>query len=83
MILVRGIKGNLKLNPAIKLWGGLGLLVVLMVWGVVSKVLSAQDEMQECASEGGVWIGAMPLRIGMLRVLDGRCEQIRQGEKKW
>lgn len=32
MIFARGIKGNIKLNPAIKLWGTL-LLVWLAVYG--------------------------------------------------
>lgn len=57
MLFVRGIKGKLKLNPALKLWGGLFLLLVLIFGGLVHQILGIRDRAAACEARGGVWIG--------------------------
>lgn len=57
MLFVRGIKGNLKLNPALKIWGGLALLVSLAGAGALHRFGSFRDAVIDCRSSGGTWIG--------------------------
>jgi hypothetical protein len=61
MLFVRGIKGNLKLNPAIKIWGGLLLLLVLIVGGLAHRFFEFREAVTACETRGGTWIGgALP-----------------------
>jgi hypothetical protein len=57
MLFVRGIKGNLKLNPAIKIWGGFLLLLVLIVGGLAHRFFEFRDAVAACEARGGTWIG--------------------------
>jgi hypothetical protein len=57
MLFVRGINGKVKLNPAVKLWGSLLLLLVLAAGGVVHWFFEFRDEVEGCRARGGVWIG--------------------------
>lgn len=76
MIFVRGIMGNVKLNPAIKLWGGLILVVFGGAWGIYIELAGFRQDVTQCQAEGGVWVGGMmPLRVGALRALSGYCDQ--------
>lgn len=74
MIFVRGIMGDIKLNPAIKLWGGLALLVIGVSWALWVKFDNYREDVTECQARGGVWIGGVPFRVGTLPVIEGRCE---------
>jgi hypothetical protein len=61
MLLLRGIKGKLKLDPALKLWGGVLLVLVLIVAGLAYRFLGLRDTYEACIERGGVWIGgALP-----------------------
>jgi len=53
MLFVRGIKGKIKLNPAVKIWGSLLLLVLIVVGGL----LAFRNTVEQCWERGGVWIG--------------------------
>ncbi len=57
MLFVRGIKGNLKLNPAIKIWGGLLVILVAGVAGAYFRFDSFRETVVDCQSKGGTWIG--------------------------
>ena len=57
MLLVRGIDGKLKLNPALKIWGGLLLLLILATGGFVQWFYDFQEKVAACEARGGVWIG--------------------------
>jgi hypothetical protein len=57
MLFVRGIKGKLKLSPGVKLWGGLLLLLVVIVGGIAYRVMGFRDTVEACWERGGVWIG--------------------------
>ena len=57
MLFVRGIKGKLKLNSAVKLWAGLLLLLVLIVGGVAYRFMELSGTAEACRERGGVWIG--------------------------
>ncbi|WP_156318147.1 hypothetical protein [Porphyrobacter sp. AAP60] len=57
MIFVRGIKGNTKLNPAIKVWGGLCLLVLIAAAGALWRFDAFRDRVEACEAKGGDWIG--------------------------
>ncbi|MBX7483937.1 hypothetical protein [Qipengyuania qiaonensis] len=74
--------GNIKLNPAIKLWGGLALFMVAVIGALVAQIADYRDDVAKCEERGGVWIGWMPVRIGILRLSKGQCELLAQ-EKKW
>lgn len=61
MLFIRGIKGKLKLNPGLKLWGGILLLLVLIGGGAAYRLMEFGDTVQACWERGGVWIGgALP-----------------------
>jgi hypothetical protein len=75
MLFVRGIKDNLKLNPAIKIWGGLALLVVLGVAGALSRIETFRDAVIDCQSRGGTWIGGA--------LASAFCETEPGREEKW
>lgn len=65
MIFVRGIMGDVKLNPAIKIWGGLALFVVLAIAGLVIRFVNVIDSAEECKALGGAWVaGPVPSRAG-------------------
>jgi hypothetical protein len=53
MLFVRGIKGKLKLNPAVKIWGGLILFLILIALGFFAFA----NTVEECSARGGAWIG--------------------------
>ena len=74
MILVRGIKGDIKLNPSIKLWGGLALIGVGSIWAVHNEISDYREDVSNCENKGGMWVGGIPLRVGVLRVFNGHCE---------
>lgn len=57
MIFVKGIKGNTKLNPAIKVWGGFGLLVLLAAAVALWRLDVFRDRVEACEAKGGDWIG--------------------------
>jgi hypothetical protein len=57
MIFVKGIKGDTKLNPPIKLWGGLGLLVLIAAAGALWRFDAFRDRVEACEAKGGDWIG--------------------------
>ena len=82
MIFVRGIMGNIKLNPAIKLWGGLALFLVGIAWAGWAQLADYREEVAECQAIGGVWIGGVPFRVGAFRLMDGTCELPRP-EEQW
>ncbi len=84
MIFVRGIMGGIKLNPAIRIWGGLFLFAAATVAGLVWHFLDSRDEIEACESGGGVWVGgAAPARLGRIRSLDGFCAAITQRKDQW
>jgi hypothetical protein len=61
MLFVRGINGKLKLNPGVKLWGGLLLLLVLVVGGLAHRFFEFREMVEACQAREGVWIGgALP-----------------------
>ena len=82
MIIVRGIKGNLKLNPAIKLLGGITLFVVGLIWATFQSITDYRADVLACQHRGGIWIGGMPMRVTALRFLRGRCE-LSPNEEAW
>lgn len=57
MIFVRGIRGNIKLNPAITLWGGLGLAIALLAGGTIHQIRSFQTKVTRCQERGDIWVG--------------------------
>jgi hypothetical protein len=59
MLFVRGVKGNLKLNPAIKLWAGILLLLVLVFGGLAHQFFAFKETVEACEGRGGVWIGGV------------------------
>jgi len=74
VIFVRGIMGNIKLNPAIKIWGGLLLISVAVGWTLFARISDYRDDIAACEAKGGVWIHGIPVRIGFARALGARCE---------
>ena len=63
MIFVRGIMGAVKLNPAIKIWGGLALIVALVIAGFVIRFANVIDSVEDCEARGGAWVmGPVPSR---------------------
>ena len=72
--------GNVKLNPAIKLWGGLGLLLIALAWSLFVQFLDYREDVEACQARDGVWVGGMPVRAGSFRFLKGRCEARLQEE---
>ncbi len=61
MLFVRGIMGNIKLNPAIKLWGSVAIVVGLLIGSVVDRALEFREAVRECQAQGGTWVGgALP-----------------------
>lgn len=74
MIFVRGIMGNVKLNPAIKLWGGLLLMLLGASFTLFVNFANDQEDVIACEKQGGVWLAGVPVRIGFARFLGGRCE---------
>lgn len=76
MLFVRGIMGNLKLNPAIKLWGGLAVYIALILGGLVLYFADFEDAAEKCEAQGGMWVGgAVPARFGMIRSVGGFCAE--------
>jgi len=74
MVLVRGVKGDLKLNPGLKLWGALVLFTTLVIGGLLLRFSDFREESRRCEAAGGVWIGmAIPVRLGLARSLPGYC----------
>jgi hypothetical protein len=73
MVLVRGIRGDLKLHPGIKLWGS--VLAVTFVLGGVTylKFADFTDEMAECEALDGFWVGSVPVRLGSQATNGGHC----------
>lgn len=57
MIFVRGIKGNIKLNPVITIWGGLVLLAAVIVGWTGYEIMSFQSKVARCQERGGIWVG--------------------------
>jgi hypothetical protein len=57
MLFVKGVKGNRKLNPAIKLWGGIMLLILVVALGIVSRFDVFRSRVEACEAKGGDWIG--------------------------
>ena len=82
MLFVRGIMGDVKLNPAIKLWGGLILALAGTSFTLFIQFANYRDDVAACEEQGGVWIGEIPTRIGTLRALFGRCEDRREAESQ-
>lgn len=80
MIFVRGIMGDIKLNPAIKLWGGLILVLAGASFTLFVQFANYRDDVAACEAHGGVWIGGIPVRIGSFRALGGRCEERKEAE---
>lgn len=80
MIFVRGIMGDIKLNPFIKLWGGLALLVVGAIWALLAQFADYRKAVEFCQTRNGVWVGGMPIRVGAFRLMKGRCEVRKQGD---
>lgn len=60
MLFVRGIKGKLKLNPTVKIWGSLLLLINLLTGGLVHRFYKFREVVSACEARGGVWIGGAP-----------------------
>lgn len=81
MIFVRGIMGKIKLNPAIKLWGGLLLVFAGACFTLFVQFASYRDDVAACEAQGGIWIGGIPVRIGTFRALGGRCDVRREGRE--
>ena len=76
MLLVRGIKGKLKLHPGLKLWGSLLLLLVVIVGGFAYRFMGFRDTVEACQERGGVWIG------GALR--SSYCaEEVTEKGREW
>ena len=74
---VRGIMGDVKLNPTIKLWGGLLLFVSFVLGGLTYQIMVGQRALAECQERGGVWIGSTPAGLGRLArigLYQGKCE---------
>lgn len=77
MLFVRGIMGDVKLNPAIKLWGGFLLVVLLSSGGLAYRIIEYERAMAACQKEDGVWIGGNPAGLGRLSGVllhKGKCE---------
>ena len=84
MIFVRGIMGEIKLDPAIKLWGGLGLLLLCVVRGVVFRIVNYMEKADECDEKGGAWTGSLvPARLGTSISVSDSCvfEPGKKGEE--
>ncbi|RIV85132.1 hypothetical protein [Aurantiacibacter zhengii] len=75
MIFVRGIKGDLKLNPTLKFWGILFLVVAAIVWMFKERADSLQEKVAKCEERGGAWVG------GALQM--AFCETDEKDEKDW
>ncbi|EDL49183.1 Holliday junction DNA helicase B [Erythrobacter sp. SD-21] len=76
--------GDIKLNPAIKLWGGLGLFLLVAVGGLVFRVVDYMEKAEECAEKGGAWTGSLvPARLGTSISLSDACvfEHEQPGEE--
>ena len=72
MVLTRGIDGRLKLNPALKLWGGVMLLGVLIVGGYALDVVDYVMDARECEARGGHWIGN-PVTVSFCEMDEGEA----------
>jgi hypothetical protein len=74
MVLVRGVKGNLKLNPSLKLWVSLAIFAILISVGILLRFSDFREQAGRCEAAGGVWISmAIPVRLGLARSLPGYC----------
>ena len=82
MIFVRGTMGNIKLNPAITLWGGLLLILLGVGFTLFIQFANYREDVVACQKQGGVWIGGIPVRIGVARFFGGRCG-IREEIDNW
>ncbi len=77
MLFVRGIMGNVKINPAIKYGGGLLLFVSIVLGGLAYQIIEHEEALADCQQMGGTWIGSTPVGLGRLaqvRLHQGRCE---------
>ena len=84
MLVVRGIMENLKLNPAIKLWGGFAILAALLVAGLTARLVDFDDRAEACEEQGGTWVGGrVPVRIAIARSISGHCAKLTEKEKDW
>ena len=74
MLFVRGIMGDVKLNPAIKLWGTLVIVVGAFVLGLIIAFADIGNAVEECEASGGTWVGgAAPPRLGLRWRVIGYC----------
>ncbi|MBU0669546.1 MAG: hypothetical protein KKG32_05710, partial [Alphaproteobacteria bacterium] len=73
MLFVRGIMGNIKLNPAITLWGSLLLFLGFAIGGLGYQIFEIESEIADCRERGGVWVGGVSLggMGGIMRRLPG------------
>ena len=74
MVFTRGIKGDLKLQPQVKLLTGLALISAAIGWTLFDQISQMRAQMAVCDANGGVWHGGVPVRVGMIQDLHGRCE---------
>ncbi len=77
MLFVRGIMGNVKINPAIKYGGGLLLFVSIVFGGLAYQAIEHEQALADCREMGGIWIGSTPGGLSLLariRLHQGRCE---------
>ncbi len=58
MIFVRGIRGNIKLNPAITLWGSVALLIAAIGGGGTYQIMQFRAEVAKCQARDG--LGRLP-----------------------
>jgi len=75
MLFVRGIKGKLKLNPAVKLWGGILLLLIIIAGGLAYRFIQFRETVLACEEHGGVWIGGA--------LLSASCAPDGERDNRW
>jgi hypothetical protein len=57
VLFVKGIRGNVKLNPGIKLWCGICFLISVLVAGLLTRLDAFYDRVEACKAVGGDWMG--------------------------
>ncbi|MBU2340701.1 MAG: hypothetical protein KKE77_05600 [Alphaproteobacteria bacterium] len=57
MLFVRGIKGNIKLNPGIKEFGFIVIVLGLLIGSTIHWGWGLRGAIQKCESAGGTWVG--------------------------
>ena len=60
MIFVRGIMGNIKLNPAIKLWGGLILALAGTSFTLFVQFANYREDVAACEEQAFGLAGFRP-----------------------